>query len=110
MFNETGTYGNLTMSIEDALIRLETLESNDDLIELTERVDHFVRSLLKVKKLPAEVNSLKRRVKSLDRNLATAIEMWGRILQANANDGEGGIDVFHIEEENLFSNSTTTTD
>lgn len=106
MFNETGIFGNLSLAVEETNLRLDTLEKNNEVFELTERVDHFVRSLLKVKKLPAEVNSLKRRVNSLDRNLATAIEMWGRALQET--DQGSSVDVFQIEEENLFANSTAT--
>ncbi len=59
------------------------------LAQLLERVNHFVRSLLKVKELPAEVNALTKKIKVLDETLLSlVVEQQSEVGVNETNNGE----------------------
>jgi len=58
---------------------------SEGLSHLLSRVNHFVRSLLKVKELPADVNALAARVTTLDDSLAKLADAIG--VDSGGNNG-----------------------
>jgi hypothetical protein len=61
----------------DALLRDGTKavrDNHDRLIRLSEKVDYFRQNVLKVKKLPAMMNALERRIEALDENLLKLLD------------------------------------
>ena len=84
---------NLTLSRLDSLEgRLDpematTVRNNTDrLDDMDDKVGHFIRSLLKVKKLPSEVVALEDRIVTLDDNLAKMAAILAEVKKDEENE------------------------